>query len=203
MKTILKLLVISIGLNAMSCTDRTAREIYTPQLPPITQTGANTFGAIINGRVMIPRNSIGYQPPGPNTHYAIKYVNADDYNLITASNSREYNIGDVYIFLRKTTINTNLPVSSYPILEGVYSFNMDELPDYMIRVIINDNNTTFKTYLSIANTGSIILTRNDSNIISGTFSCKLKNKENPEDIIEVKDGRFDFNKQTINTTNFP
>lgn len=57
-------------------------------------------------------------------------------------------------------------------------------------------------YLSIANTGSIQITKSDDNIISGTFSCKLKNEKNSNDIIEIKDGRFDFNKHTINTTNF-
>lgn len=57
-------------------------------------------------------------------------------------------------------------------------------------------------YLSIANTGNITLTRNDNEIISGTFSCKLKNMNNPNDIIEVREGRFDFNKKTINNKIF-
>ncbi|AKP69055.1 hypothetical protein CG08_0727 [Riemerella anatipestifer] len=191
-----------IGLNAMSCTDRTAREVYTPQLPPITQTGANTFGAIINGKVMIPRNSIGYQPPGPNTHYAAKYTETTNYYEFGASNAR-HNVG-IYFYLKRKEYNTSLPLGNYPFLEGIYYYDPmnQDLPAVMMEVFINDNKV-LKTYLSISNTGSITISRNDSNVISGTFSCKLKNKDNPEDIIEVKDGRFDFNKQTINTTNFP
>lgn len=67
----------------------------------------------------------------------------------------------------------------------------------MIRARIQTN-----TYLSIVNTGNITLTRNDSIVISGTFSCKLKNMNNPNDIIEIKNGRFDYNKKTINKTTF-
>ncbi len=72
----------------------------------------------------------------------------------------------------------------------------------MITAYVFDNTGKGKTYLSIADTGTINITRSDNDIISGTFSCKLKYKENPNDIIEIKEGRFDFNKNTINSTDF-
>lgn len=200
MKTIL--IAVLIGLSAMACKDRNDGESYNPQLPPITQTGANTFGAIINGKVMIPRNSIGYQPPGSN-HYAAKYHETEMYYDFGAANLRDNNIGSVYIYLRKQN-KANLPLATYQFLDGIsYNYPTDTaIPDIMMHVFLNDNNN-IKTYLSISNTGSIQITKNDNNIISGTFFCKLKNKDNPNDIIEVKNGRFDFDKNTINTTNFP
>ncbi|WP_187478623.1 hypothetical protein [Amniculibacterium sp. G2-70] len=69
--------------------------------------------------------------------------------------------------------------------------------------VFNSNTSEYNIYLSIPNTGSINVTKSDLNIISGTFSCKLKNKDDPNDIIEITDGRFDFDRNTINTTNFP
>ena len=199
------LLAALIGFGAIGCKDRATENPdpgSNPQFPAITQTGANTFGAMINGKVMVPRNSIGYVPPGSN-HYAVEYTDSNTHYSIAASNGREYNIGDVYIFLKKNTNGTLLPSGVYQVNEGIYSFNISDLPDSMIRVIFNDNNKTFTTYLSVNNSGNITITRNDNQVISGTFSCKLKNKDNPADIIEVKDGRFDFTKATINTTNFP
>ena len=57
-------------------------------------------------------------------------------------------------------------------------------------------------YGSIEGTGKIIITRYDDEVISGTFYCKLKNRDIPDDYIEITEGRFDFNKKTINTTTF-
>ena len=45
--------------------------------------------------------------------------------------------------------------------------------------------------------------KSDLIIISGTFSCKAVNLNNPNDIINVTEGRFDVTKNTLITTNFP
>ena len=53
-----------------------------------------------------------------------------------------------------------------------------------------------------SNSGNIIVSRSEvtssTNIISGTFSCKVYNIENSSDIINVTDGRFDINYTTLN-----
>lgn len=94
MKTLI--LAMLIGFTAIACTDRNADDGYNPQLPPITQTGANTFGAIINGKVMVPRNSIGYAPPG-NTHYAVRYSRWTNYEQIEAGDPIA-NRGYIYVY---------------------------------------------------------------------------------------------------------
>ena len=83
---------------------------------------------------------------------------------------------------------------------GAFSESFAE--NTLITANVYDNNGKAKIYLSIADTGSINITRNDNDIISGTFSCKLRFKENPADIIEIKEGRFDFTKSSINSTKF-
>ena len=40
------------------------KESLQKQLPPITQTGANTFGAIVDGRVFVPKDSYSSTPGG-------------------------------------------------------------------------------------------------------------------------------------------
>ncbi|MCW3073456.1 MAG: hypothetical protein JWP69_525 [Flaviaesturariibacter sp.] len=47
-------------LTSLSCTKNKVSEA---QLPPITQTGANTFGCLVNGKVWLPE---GYISPTPN-----------------------------------------------------------------------------------------------------------------------------------------
>ena len=59
-----------------------------------------------------------------------------------------------------------------------------------------------KTYWSGANSGIIKITRSDLgagiSLYSGTFNATLYNKDNPYEIIQITDGRFDFNSLTLN-----
>jgi hypothetical protein len=59
LKTILLLITITF-FNCSNSDD----PIEQDQLPPITQTGANTFGCVVNGEVLIPKDATSY-PPGP------------------------------------------------------------------------------------------------------------------------------------------
>lgn len=200
------LLALTIGLAAMGCIDIKLREgkqsdEYHPQLPPITQTGANTFGAVINGKVMVPRNSIGYVPPG-NDHYAVDFFMSKDYMQILAADSRDTQRGWVYIYLKNTSGSDILPVGNYALYDGKGTLSSSTSDDNCITVVYKKHNSNSPIYSSIMDTGNVNITKSNDSIVSGTFSCKLRNKDNPNDIIEIKDGRFDFNKSTINTTNF-
>lgn len=198
MKTTIATLIFIVLLGGACSSDKQAD--YTPKLPPITQTGANTFGAIINGQVMIPRNSIGYIPPG-NSHNAVNYIKSDNWEKISASDSRT-TMGGIYMYIQNTEKNYPLKVDKYNIGNSTGEFEESFAENTLITANVYDKNGNAKIYLSIADTGSITLTRSDNDIISGTFSCKLKYKDNPNDIIEIKEGRFDFTKNTINSTDF-
>jgi hypothetical protein len=52
MKNLFLLLLTTLAMSCSSNSDNTTRD----QLPKITQTGANTAGCILNGKVIIPKN---------------------------------------------------------------------------------------------------------------------------------------------------
>jgi hypothetical protein len=49
------------------------------QLPPITQTGANTFGAIVDGRVFVPADSFS-TTPGNSTFKGLQVLVGNDFS---------------------------------------------------------------------------------------------------------------------------
>ena len=55
-----------------------------------------------------------------------------------------------------------------------------------------------KTYHSDTNSGTITVTKYNYPIVSGVFSGVLYNKDDFNDKIEIKDGRFDINFNTLN-----
>lgn len=196
MKNLILILLTAVSLSCCSKDDNKSPN----QLPPETHTGANTFGAIINRQIMVPRNSIGYIPPG-GKHNAVSYTETDNWEEIRASDGKT-NLGSIYIYIINKDKIAPLKTGNYDVdnSNGALSYSLAE--NIMITAIVYDNTGKAKIYLSIANTGTINITRSDNNIISGTFSCKLRFKDNPNDIIEIKEGRFDFNKNTIRTTDF-
>ena len=148
------------------------------QLPPITQTGANTFGAIINGRVFVPKDKTGYYAPGGGRPKGITVLRGSSYFSIAVSN---YTNMYMYIY-----IPNNVP------LETTYDFKLSngrpaDGNEPHCFAIINDIG-----YKSYENSGTITFTKIDEveGIIAGTFSLNIKNDNN--DIIEITDGRFDI-----------
>ena len=58
-KTILKTLLIFTLLNLYNCNNDDNEPGFTPTLPAITQTGENTFGCYIDGKLLTPRDGSG------------------------------------------------------------------------------------------------------------------------------------------------
>nr|WP_315201185.1 hypothetical protein [uncultured Flavobacterium sp.] len=197
MKTTIATL-ISIAMLGACTSDKPAD--YNPQLPAITQTGANTFGCKINGVIMIPRDAKIEGVPGGTLPKGIEYSSNRndlynlDYEQIEAKDCLETNRGALFIKLYKVF---NKEASLYPIANVIGGFSADWGDTTYIQVLYKN-----AFYGSIENTGNVQITKYTKEIISGTFSCTLKNKNNPNDVIEITDGRFDFSKPTINSTKF-
>ena len=69
MKTLfLKTVLLFFALTFSNCENNDPQD----QLPAITQTGANTFGCLIEGRVFITKDKTGYSPPGGGTPKGIE-----------------------------------------------------------------------------------------------------------------------------------
>ena len=172
-------------------------------LPPITQTGENTFGCFIDGKLLIPRDGSGTfnnpdrgmilwgSPPGLS------------YNEIDVRDFKSGSGGLINIHITKLEENG---VGSYTINESNCQDNVDANPNVNLFCRWWDKATqTFKWYCSIENTGTLTILRYDSEnrIVSGTFSCRAINQDDATEIIEITQGRFDINWDTLLGKEFP
>ncbi|QTE22329.1 hypothetical protein [Polaribacter cellanae] len=93
----LKTTLFLFALTLSNCENNDSQE----QLPPITQTGANTFGAIVDGKIFVAKDKEGYYPPGGGTPKGIavtvgNFLPQYEYFGIDAADYE-----DVYIYLKK------------------------------------------------------------------------------------------------------
>jgi hypothetical protein len=179
-------------------------------LPPETQTGANTFGCLIDGKLYLPRCN----PPS---------LVFPEWGLIVWGSGNNGNYVEIEARDLKSEKGFNflLHIEGVNLTrEGVYLIDesngygdIDGLDHtYLHCTIFDYKYNIYKKYLSFENSGSLKLTRygshnsgntNDHNTISGTFSSKLRNILDPTDEIEITNGRFDINTSTVIYKEFP
>jgi len=56
-------IIILIALAFITCCKKDDIDAELAKLPPITQTGANTFGCLVNGKAVLPNSSCINCPP--------------------------------------------------------------------------------------------------------------------------------------------
>ncbi len=141
------------------------------QLPPATQSGAGTFGCLVNGKAFIDNSgsfNCFYQLVGGEYYF---HISGTNFNMIP---------GGIDIGTIKKTIEEG---QIYPLLE--------ELDGNASAAVffqdILETSTTSTDY-----TGELTITKLDfeNYIVSGTFSFDLLNPINGE-IMEIREGRFD------------
>lgn len=173
------------------------------QLPPITQTGANTFGCLIDGKLFIPRDGTGtWAGNDPGLSFLGGYPDGA-YNEIDIRDHKSERTTRMLIHIHDLY---QIGVADYIINESNGMSNIDGLNHtYLHCRIFNESTNSYQHYRSFQNSGIIRITRYDftNGIVSGTFNCSLKNSSNPEDIIEVTNGRFDINGFTLPNVVFP
>ncbi|MDO6743113.1 hypothetical protein Q4553_00860 [Tenacibaculum soleae] len=183
MKTnILKTVLLFITFTFINCSNN---EDPQDQLPPITQTGANTFGCLVNGRVFVPKDAGPSTTPGGGRPRGLEISSGDGLQSFNyyAINARNYIDTDIYIEDRpqqkKYTFKDSPGVSS--------SIQSPSYP-HMFCVVNGVK------YLSYENSGYINFTIVDfaQEVCAGIFTVKLKNENNENDIIEITEGRFDL-----------
>ncbi|MGY0426673.1 MAG: hypothetical protein ACWIPI_07575 [Polaribacter sp.] len=196
MKTLfLKTTFLLFTLTLSNCENKDPQDPQD-QLPPITQTGANTFGCIINDKVLIPKDKTGYTPPGGGTPKGIIVKHRPNNNfIIDVANLKDNGSDDIYIYIYNLTST------------GIYNLGLSNnqtdisfSPNYSHAFCRTyDGVNQGKVYLSNLNSGTITITRFDpvNFIVSGTFELSVFNKDNPNETIEVTDGRFDVNWSTL------
>jgi len=174
---------------------------FTPTLPPITQTGENTFGAYINGKLLVPRNGDGtFNSPSNGAEFV--GAGSNSHEIIV----HDYKSGNAGLFNLHIIDLFENGEGNFPIFDSNCMPNLDANPTINIYCRWKDEETgENKYYCSIEGTGFLKIIRFDlpNRIVSGTFSCSAVNKDNPNDTIEITEGRFDFHWATINEKEFP
>ena len=151
------------------------------KLPPITQTGANTFGCLVNGDAYLP-NGRKPQNGGPNI---VAYVDPTFQGGAFYITGHKYNTPDSYISFGSGMFTVR---GIYSLSNGfnTSSYKKTNLGSLSCELSSNDNGT-YKL-------GSFNITRYDraGGIFSGTFEFTLFNANSScGDTIKITNGRFD------------
>jgi len=156
------------------------------ELPAATQTGANTFGCLIDGKMWIPQKNPVF--PGADILESRQMPNKDLYinarNFNSSPNETEFEIFIKEMNATGTyTFNTTMPA---PSSSASYI--------YYVKRNINPQNEwmTSATY-----TGTVHITAYDTvqRFVSGTFQLQAINLYNAPQPITVSEGRFDVKIQ--------
>ncbi|MFN3752951.1 hypothetical protein [Flavobacterium sp.] len=204
MKKLINLLLLAI---VVGCSNESENKNPESLLPPITQTGANTFGCLIDGNLFIPRDGTGTWS-GPDNAVSI-YGDPTGNNQYREIEVRDYKSERTAKILMHIQNLPQIGYGNYTINESNGMNNIDGANHtYLHCRVFRESTNSYQFYRSFENSGTINITRyqlipNVSLFISGTFSCRVKNSANPNDIIEITNGRFDFNGATIPNAVFP
>ena len=149
-------------------------------LPPATQTGANTFSCLINGKVYIPGNT----------------------SLFNAPIQSDYiHFGGGYHFRLVGTYGHSTSITSI----GIFTESLNLVEGESIKLSSDSSNTSGIAYahrtigLIVYHTqlprysGSLLITHLDTinQIVSGTFWFNVITFDSSNDTITVTNGRFD------------
>ncbi|MDP5169169.1 MAG: hypothetical protein NWR72_02900 [Bacteroidia bacterium] len=145
-----------------------------PELPPISKVGANSVGALVDGKVWLPQIN-GLAP-----NISASYDEATQLLRITATN-----LGDGTFFLWELS---PLPATgSYPVSEWESNGIVFQFGE-----IAESTGADPTVYPAVAGTGLLEISLLDSSnrVFSGEFSFEVTGPDNAT--IEIRDGRFDF-----------
>lgn len=176
MKKLLLLLIIITTFSCCSNDDDNTPTNPIDQLPPATQTGANTAGCLVNGNAFLPNNQ-SVQP------LVCNYLDGEVFTLgISRKDNDVYY--KVYIY-----ISSSLEVGQTYHLNTEFGTNAKS-GEYFINNEPSPSLNYYSTTPSI--TGELTITHHDFNnaFLSGTFWFNAINSNG--EIIEVREGRFDM-----------
>lgn len=155
------------------------------ELPPATQTGANTFGASVDGKLWVPEG-FGIAPTAPILE--ARFFPDSSFIMNARNFSLEPTETEFEIFIRNMsttgTYSLNTITANYPSQSASYAYYVKRKFTPLNEWITNDQYT-----------GTVTITKNDNHIVSGTFQFQAINMYNNPQPITVTDGRFDVRVQ--------
>ncbi len=166
-----KYLLILTIIILSSCNKDDDRVAPIDQLPPATQTGAGTFGCLVNGEPFIDNSgsfNCFYQLVSGEYYF---HISGTNFNMIPGgidigTIKKTIKEGQIYLLLEESDGNASAALFFQNILE---------------------TSTTNADY-----TGELTITKLDfiNNIVSGTFWFEIKHPTTGE-TVKIREGRFD------------
>jgi hypothetical protein len=176
-----QLLLPALALALLTQCHKSAPNPAKPedQLPPATQTGANTFGCLVNGQAYLPAGRVGL-----GSNYSVSYDPTFNGGDLIVRTYRATGTDDKDFVIGGTSISR----------PGTYSFGTGTT----LRTFFGDNKRSIPCDVQDnrdANTfskGTFTITRLDlqAGIVAGTFSFLLAKPGC--DTLKVTQGRFDY-----------
>ena len=199
------ILIFNLLLITLTSCNKDDDKDFTPTLPPITQTGANTFGCYIDGKLLVPRDGGGTFNLAS---HGVKYYVSGNYPIDYKSSLTIHDYTGNAGFLQLNIENVQNGIGDFSIEESNCQEWVGGSPPPTINLMCRRKDETtqeIKYYCSIENTGILNITKYDvsTGILSATFSCSAINQDDSNDIIEITEGRFDIIWGTINDKVFP
>ena len=175
------LLIIFLSIAFLSCKKQ------IDELPEATSTGANTFGAKVNGKLWGPMK-LGIAATSPILQAS--FAGNNSFRITARNFASSPNESEMEIYLREVTApgvyQLNQKTAIQPDASASYGF-------YIERNLMPKNEWITNTQY----TGTVTITRLDiqERIIAGTFAFRAMNTYNEPAPIEVTEGRFDLKIQ--------
>jgi hypothetical protein len=165
----IKILQIMIFITITLCSCESCKEEFLTELPPETQTGANTFGCYVNGKLFVPHRD--YAPFGA-SYLSAAYSKYNDHISFTVYGKN----GSMGFTIQSPLLRTSMKIDNFGFV------NESKVPYGE-----NNVNEIYFTRFDTAN-----------KIVSGNFSCKLKCDYSflpyvgNDTIVDITQGRFDL-----------
>jgi hypothetical protein len=196
----MKTTILLLFLVLASCSKDDSEPTFS--LPPETQVGANTFGVTINNKVYIPRDPTGINwsgQQGKGMKLSGYYENGFNFTEIIIVDGAS-SVG----FKMVIHIENLSAVGDYILKQSNFQDQIDSISENHIYFKIWDSKiSNYAYYGSIEDQGILHLKRHNNGIISGNFVGKFVRYDNPNEFIQITDGRFDINSFTLQNTPFP
>ena len=179
MKTYLKYLLVFLFITACNNDDNKKTTNPIDQLPPMTTSGKNTIGCLVNG---VPFTDSGLM----NNFYQL--VEGEYHLVINWKNGFGDNFKAGQISIRKTQI---IEGESY-ILNNNNS-SLEEFSGGSAKYVFSDNSNSGEFNTNSNYYGTVTFTKFDTEngIMSGTFEFQAQGL-NTEEIVNITEGRFDL-----------
>ncbi len=179
-------LLLLLSLSGCSLLDRNQdRPVPEPELPPITNEGANTFGCKIDGEVYIGRSpaSLAFSRPGVVATFGQKTLNITT-NMVNDTSDQGFDLGISNLIAADTfwIEDKSSPVPFKASAGGRY---------------IDMRDRGYFKYSTWLNSGYVVITsmdttyRSENRHVAGVFDFYVRDEADSTRILHVSDGRFD------------